>query len=475
MFNLIRIFLACLVFTEANAALKPGECADTINGAGSKLANKPSFVSYLREHKAELDEKVFERNGTRINAFWGGLDSVTYSTAPFTSLEVMQGLFLFALSRNLDPHGAQHKSTTEFLHAVFRSEVNIIEALVKCENLAQCIDTINDFFRKTTRKHDGRCQQSRDQSHGNDQMQDRMYGNSSYIPSPYDRLDGESKQSIEKHIKEKIGLLFKPGLSTLGGDRPYDMLQNLFRGIATINIGTTAAHGMSFFPLASLIHDMFHYHDVRDTHRSALTMLIKQRIDQKMQHAVAVEFAVEQAIHEVMNEYQTFCEKLSTFLECHKDDRMVLTALFELFHEGELRRNGLDVFQHMNSLPKFFKECADRVTKREGNRDNDEYSSSDPLMTHTGRSSLPDAELTAIALRKLQHKYPSLDTSYAVEIVQTDTHILARYSHPKIYGRRTEILGRTLQSKLDNAYDLWRLLGWDNSGLQDPKGINNTK
>lgn len=459
MFNLIRIFLTCLVLSEVNAALKPYECADTVDGAGRKLANKPSFVSYLREHKAELDEKVFERNGTRINAFWGGLDSVTYSTAPFASLEVMQGLFLFALSRNLDPHDDQHKSTTEFLHAVFQSEVNIIEALVKCKNLAQCIHTINVFFRKTTRKHDGRCQQSRDQSHGNDQMQDRRYGNSSYIPSPYDRLDGESKQSIEEDIKRKIGLLFKPGISTLGGDRPYDMLQNLFRGIATINLGTVDAHGMSFFPLASLIHDMFHYHDVRDTYRSALTMLIKQRINQQMQHAVAVDVAVDQAIPEVMTEYQAFCGKLSTFLERHQKDRMVLTALFELFHEGELRRNGLDVFQQMDSLPKFFRECADRATKREENRDNDEYSSSDPLMTHAGRSSLPDAELTAIALEKIQHKYPSLDTSYAVEIVQTDTHILARYSHPKIHGRRTEILGRTLQSKLHNAYDLWRLLG----------------
>lgn len=476
MFNLIRIFLACLVFTEVNAALKPDECAKEIDGEFSKLANQPGLVKYLRFHKTELDENVFERNETRINAFWSGLNSVTPNTGAFASLEVMQGLFLFALSRNLDPHDAQHKRTTEFLHAVFRSEVNIIEALVKCENLAQCIHTINVFFRETTRKHDCGHQQSRDQRHDNGQMQDRRYGNSSYIPSPYDQLGGESKQPIEKHIKEKIGLLFKPGISTLLGDRPYDMLQNLFRGIATINIGTTAAHGMSFFPLASLIHDMFHYHDVRDTHRSALTMLIKQRINQQMQCAVAVEFAVDQAIHEVMTEYQAFCGKLSTFLERHKKDRMVLTALFELFHEGELRRNGLDIFQHMNSLPKFFRECADRATKREGNRDNDEYSSSDPLMTHTGKSSLSVAKLKEIALEKLQHKRPSLDTSaYDMEIVQTDTHVLVRYSHQQMYGNHTEMLGRTLQSKLDNAYDLWRLLGSKSSGLQNPKSINNAE
>jgi hypothetical protein len=400
MFNLIRIFLACLVFTEVNAALKPDECAKEIDGEFSKLAHQPGLVEYLRFHKTELDKNVFEVNSDRISAFWSGLNSVTPNTGAFASLEVMQGLFLFALSRNLDPHDAQHKRTTEFLHAVFRSEVNIIEALVKCENLAQCIHTINVFFRETTRKHDGRHQQNRDRN-GYDQMQDRRYGNSPYVASPYDQLDDASKQSIEGEIKRRVGLLFKPGISTLAVDRPYDMLQNLFRGIATINLGTVKAHDMSFFPLASLIHDMFHYHDVRDTYRSALTMLIKQRIGQKMQHAAAVEVAVDQAIHEVMTEYQTFCEKLSTFLERHKKDRMVLTALFELFHEGELRRNGLDVFQHMNSLPKFFKECADRATKREGNRDNDEYSSSDPLMTHTGRSSLPDAELTAIALRKL--------------------------------------------------------------------------
>jgi hypothetical protein len=476
MFNLLRFFLACLVFTEANAALIPDECAGTINGAASKLANQPGLVQYLCSHKIELDEKVFERNEARIAAFWGGLASVTSSTGEFASLEVMQGLFLFALSRNLDPHDAQHKRTTEFLHAVFQSEVNIIEALVKCENLAQCIHTINDFFRKTTRKHDGRHQQSHDQRQGDGQMQDRRYGNSSYIPSPYDQLDDASKQSIEGDIKKRVGLLFKPGISTLAVDKPYDMLQNLFKGVATINLGMVGAHGMSFFPLASLIHDMFHYHDVRDTHRAALTMLIKQRIGQKMQHAIAVEVAVDQAIHEVMTEYQTFCGKLSAFLERHKDDRMVLTALFELFHEGELRRNGLDVFQHMNSLPKFFRECADRATKREGNRDNDEYSSSDSLKTHTGRSSLSDADLTAIALEKLQRKRPSLNASmYTVEVVQTDTHIFARYSHPKMYGSHTKILGRTLQSKLDNAYDLWRLLGGRSSGLQDPKGIDNVE
>ncbi len=447
------------MFTEANASLKPDECAKEIDGDASKLAYQPGLVEYLRFHTKELDEKVFEGNSHRISAFWSGLNSVTSNTGAFASLEVMQGLFLFALSRDIDPNDAQHKRTTDFLHAVFRSEVNIVEALVKCDNLAQCIHTINDFFRRTTRKNDGRCQQSRDQRHGNGQIQDRRYGNSSYVASPYDQLDHESKQSIEEDIKRRISLLFKAGISTLDVDKPYDMLQNLFRGVATINIGTTAAHGMSFFPLASLIHDMFHYHDVRDTHRAALTMLIKQRIGQKMR-SVPVEFAVDQAIHEVMTEYQTFCGKLSTFLERHKDDRMVLTALFELFHEGELRRNSLDVFNHMNSLPKFFRECADRATKREGNRDNDEYSSSDPLMTHTGRSSLSDAELTSIALEKLQYKRPSLDTSmYTVEVVQTDTHILARYSHPQMYGKHTEILGRTLQSKLDNAYDLWRLLG----------------
>ena len=32
-----------------------------------------------------------------------------------------------------------------------------------------------------------------------------------------------------------------------------------------------------------------------------------------------------------------------------------------------------------------------------------------------------------------------------------------------------------MQSKLHNAYDLWRLLGGGNSGLQDPKSIKNAE
>ncbi len=513
--------------TSAESPLIPSKCPATIGSTHWKLHHQPDLVKYLYDHKPELDKKCFENNPVRINAFWGSLNAVTMGCAPgeLASLDVIHGLFLFAMSRDLNPMAERYKKTTEFLPGVFRQEANLIEQLVSCDNFSRCIHVFNEFFRternedknrgnhqhthqhhdqrqngpcennlvgnhQHTHQHHGQRQngpcennlvgnyQHTNQHRGDGGHRSGHNGNNSVPQTPfYDGLDQQSKQVIDREIKNFIGLLFKPGLSTRKVDRPSTILTDLFNGVATINLSQAEAHGLVFYPLASLIHDSFHFHDVRDTHRSGLTMLIKQRINEQIKTrgkaiTPSLDEIVSESYEHVHTEYVTFLGRLSLFREQYKDDRKILTALFEIFHEGDLRRHGQDIWLHIGNVQRFFSECAMRVVERSNDQDS-EYGSEDLFETdlESCRSIFTESEIRAKALEKIMRENRNLTGGFSIVIKQTDTQILAHYTHPSMSGTRMMVLSSTLRHKLDNAYDLWRLLGGTECGLGNPKDI----